>query len=87
MGFPFYQGLNPLLNGESNKDTPLSSGLCLTRAGPWGGAASNIRHWDRNSFPMAQLDTQGISEDVQHITGRVSSRRIFLDRSQGLKPT
>ena len=36
---------------------------------------------------MAQLDTQGISEDVQHITGQLSSRRIFLDRSQGLKPT
>ena len=33
----------------------------------------------------AQLDAQGISEDVQHITGRVSSRRVFPDRSRALK--
>ena len=37
MGFPFYQGLNPLLNGKSNKDTPLSSDRRRARAGPWGG--------------------------------------------------
>ena len=29
MGFPFYQGLNPLLNGRFNKDTPLSSGRSI----------------------------------------------------------
>ena len=33
----------------------------------------------------AELDAQGISEDVQHITGRVSSRRVFPDRSRALK--
>ena len=37
MAFPFYQGLNPLLNGKSNKDTPLSSDRRRARAGPWGG--------------------------------------------------
>ena len=29
MGFPFYQRLNPLFNGISNKDTPLSSGRSI----------------------------------------------------------
>ena len=39
MAFPFYQGLNPLLNGKSNKDTPLSSGRSiLVRAQGLGGS-------------------------------------------------
>ena len=29
MGFPFYQRLNPLFNGISNKDTPLSIGRSI----------------------------------------------------------
>ena len=37
MGFPFYQRLNPLFNGISNKDTPLSIGRSiLARAQGWG---------------------------------------------------
>ena len=29
MGFPFYQRLNPLFNGISNKDAPLSNGRSI----------------------------------------------------------
>ena len=29
MGFPFYQRLNPLFNGISNEDAPLSSGRSI----------------------------------------------------------
>ena len=29
MGFPFYQRLNPLFNGISNKDDPLPSGRSI----------------------------------------------------------
>ena len=29
MGFPFYQRLNPLFNGISSKDAPLSSGRSI----------------------------------------------------------
>ena len=46
MGFPFYQRLNPLFNGISNKDTPLSTGRStLARWGPgtWPGAAGPAR--------------------------------------------
>ena len=42
MVFPFYQGLNPLLNGKSNKDTPLSSDRRRARAGPWGGVGPQL---------------------------------------------
>ena len=46
MGFPFYQRLNPLFNGISNEDTPLSIGRSiLARWGPgtWPGAAGPAR--------------------------------------------
>ena len=42
MGFPFYQRLNPLFNGISNKDAPLSSGrssLARPTQGPNPGRA------------------------------------------------
>ena len=42
MGFPFYQRLNPLFNGISNKDAPLSSGrsiLARPTQGPSPGRA------------------------------------------------
>ena len=42
MGFPFYQRLNPLFNGISNKDAPLSSGrsiLARPTKGPSRGRA------------------------------------------------
>ena len=48
MVFPFYQGLNPLLNGKSNKDAPLSSGRSILARGsrgpgpgPWAPARQN----------------------------------------------
>ena len=48
MGFPFYQRLNPLFNGISNKDAPLSSGrsILVSRSrgpgpGPWAPARQN----------------------------------------------
>ena len=44
--FPFYQRLNALFNGISNKDTPLSIGRSiLARWGPgtWPGAAGPAR--------------------------------------------
>ena len=34
MGFPFYQGLNPLLNGKSNKDALYQVVEAFWRAGP-----------------------------------------------------
>ena len=36
MGFPFYQRLNPLFNGISNKDAPLSSGRSILARGSRG---------------------------------------------------
>ena len=48
MGFPFYQRLNPLFNGISNKDAPLSIGRSiLARAqglGPGWGAPKCFDH-------------------------------------------
>ena len=48
MVFPFYQGLNPLLNGKSNKDVPLSCGRSILARGsrgpgpgPWAPARQN----------------------------------------------
>ena len=49
MGFPFYQRLNPLFDGISNKDTPLSIGRSILdstvdkRENPLN---SQSIHWD-----------------------------------------
>ena len=49
MGFPFYQRLNPLFTGISNKDAPLSSGRSILARGsrgpgpgPWAPARMDI---------------------------------------------
>ena len=49
MGFPFYQRLNPLFNGISNKDAPLPSGRSIL-ARPTQGTIKGETHWIVNQF-------------------------------------
>ena len=46
MGFPFYQRLNPVFNGKSNKDAPLSSGRSILARGAQGPG----NHWIIDQF-------------------------------------
>ena len=52
--FPLYQRLNPLFNGISNKDAPLSSGRSILARGsrgpgpgPWAQRAKMLRPIDK----------------------------------------